>query len=143
MGRRRRVGLPAIDRRSYAAVALAGVLAVSGGTSTSCDPPAAESGGRTSTGHNQALGKRMAAVRGWHGRQWRCLDRLWTRESSWSSHAVNPSSGAYGIPQALGHGHPFALGDARAQIRWGLTYIHERYRTPCRAWAHETRKGWY
>lgn len=38
---------------------------------------------------------------------------------------INASSGAYGIPQALGHGHVFDLGDARAQIAWGLNYIRE------------------
>jgi|GEM_PF-620073 len=35
------------------------------------------------------------------GEQFRCLDSLWTRESNWNHRAKNPTSGAYGIPQAL------------------------------------------
>src|SRR5262249_42098448 len=65
------------------------------------------------------------------------------KESGWSPYAVNPSSGAYGIPQSLGHGHPFNLGDARAQIAWGLNYIRGRYGTPAAAWAHEVANNWY
>jgi len=48
---------------------------------------------------------------------------------------VNKSSGAAGIPQALGHGHVFNLGDPRAQIAWGLDYIAGRYGTPSRAYS--------
>jgi hypothetical protein len=29
------------------------------------------------------------------------------------------------------------------QIRWGLTYIHDRYGSPCGAWAHEQSANWY
>ena len=73
----------------------------------------------------------------------RCLAWLWDRESGWNPWAVNPTSGAAGIPQALGHGDVFRLGDWRAQIRWGLGYIRSAYVTPCGAWAHETSRGWY
>lgn len=79
---------------------------------------------------------------GW-GRQWPSLYALWQRESGWNSYAVNLSSGAYGIPQALGHGHPFKLGDYANQIRWGLSYIASRYGSPNAAWAHEVATGWY
>ncbi len=74
-----------------------------------------------------------------------CLSALWARESGWSAYAVNPSSGAYGIPQALpaDWGHPYALGDWRAQIRWGYWYIRSRYGSPCAAWSHEQASGWY
>lgn len=75
--------------------------------------------------------------------QFACLKPLWLRESGWNPYAVNPSSGAYGIPQALGHGHPYALGDYVAQINWGLHYIHSRYGSSCSAWAHSQRTGWY
>ena len=52
---------------------------------------------------------------------------LWNQESGWNAYAVNPSSGAYGIPQSLGHGHPYNLGDYKAQIMWGINYIAGRY----------------
>ena len=66
--------------------------------------------------------------------QQRCLVLLWNAESGWSPYAQN-SSGAYGIPQSLGHGHPYNLGDWKAQIRWGARYIHGRWGTPCGIWA--------
>jgi hypothetical protein len=52
---------------------------------------------------NEALGAQLAAGYGWTGAQDTCLDELWTRESGWQATAKNPSSGAYGISQALGH----------------------------------------
>lgn len=72
-----------------------------------------------------------------------CLRLLWRRESGWNPWAVNPYSGAYGIPQALGHGHPYPLGRYRPQIRWGVGYIHHRYGHSCQAWRHEEAYGWY
>jgi hypothetical protein len=85
----------------------------------------------------------MAMARGWTGPQWGDLFNLWMRESGWNPYAVNPSSGAYGIPQSLGHGHPYNLGDSAAQIGWGLDYIAGRYGNPANAWAHEMSAGWY
>ncbi len=62
--------------------------------------------------------------------------------------ADNPSSSAYGIPQALpgskmssagaGLGHQPAT-----QIRWGLGYIQDRYGSPCSAWGHSQSNNWY
>jgi hypothetical protein len=102
---------------------------------------------------NVALGKKMAAVYGWgSGAQWNALYALWERESGWSNTAENPSSGALGIAQALGHGptnqYPAGLANgptfsAAAQIAWGLTYILATYGSPENAWAHETQFGWY
>jgi len=66
-----------------------------------------------------------------------------TGNSGWNSYAVNPSSGAYGIPQALGKGHPYNLGDYQAQIRWGLSYIWSRYGSPAAAEGHELAYNWY
>lgn len=90
-----------------------------------------------------ALGQQMAAARGWTGAQWNALNAVAMRESDWNPNAVNKSSGAYGIGQALGHGHPYNLGDAPAQITWMLDYISGRYGTPSAAWAHEQNFGWY
>jgi hypothetical protein len=81
------------------------------------------------------------------GGQWGCLNLLWTRESGWSTTAENPS-GAYGIPQALPGSKMAAAGadwqtSAATQVSWGLWYIRVTYGTPCAAWAHEGRTGWY
>jgi len=66
--------------------------------------------------------------------QFGCQDNLWEGESAWSAWAINLSSGAYGIAQALGHGNVYAMGDWKAQVDWGLAYIYGRYKTPCQAW---------
>jgi hypothetical protein len=29
------------------------------------------------------------------------------------------------------------------QIKWGLSYIKGRYKTPCGAWQHSEDTGWY
>jgi hypothetical protein len=103
--------------------------------------------GTVSTAGNRALGKQMAAQRGWTGQQWYCLERLWTRESGWRTNADNPSSSAYGIPQAMGGAMASAGADWRTnpatQIKWGLGYIDNRYGTPCGAWSHFLSHNWY
>jgi hypothetical protein len=71
------------------------------------------------------------------------------RESGWNQFARNPSSGAYGIPQALPESKlPFA-GQARggsnpaAQISWMEGYMRARYGGAAGAAAHEASFNWY
>jgi hypothetical protein len=91
----------------------------------------------------------MAASQyGWGADQFSCLDSLWSRESGWDVHATNPSSGAYGIPQALPGSKMSAYGSDWAdnpttQIQWGLAYIRDSYGTPCGAWSEFQAQGWY
>jgi hypothetical protein len=105
---------------------------------------------------NEATGKLLAAGYGWgSGAEWNALYDLWQRESGWSNTAENPSSGAYGIAQALGHGPtnqypagaanppPAGSSSASAQIAWGLSYIKSTYGDPVAAWNHEESEGWY
>jgi hypothetical protein len=102
-----------------------------------------------SAGRNpQALARIMAADRGWGAGQFSCLKSLWTRESGWNYRAMNPSSGAYGIAQALPGSKMASAGsdwrtNPATQIRWGLDYISDRYGTPCGAWGHSESSGWY
>ena len=85
--------------------------------------------------------------------QWLCLDELWQRESSWQSKkkpwlAENPSSGAFGIPQSLparkmaSKGRDYRV-NPYTQVDWGLSYITERFGSPCAALKHHDKKGWY
>jgi resuscitation-promoting factor RpfB len=96
----------------------------------------------------QAIARAMLGPRGWSD-QWACLLTMWTHESSWRFDATNPSSGSYGIPQALPGIKMASVGsdwqtDATTQITWGLQYIAERYGDPCNAWAlWEEHGGWY
>jgi hypothetical protein len=85
---------------------------------------------------------------GWSSSQFSCLVSLWGRESGWNIYASNPSSGAYGIPQALPGSKMASAGgdwqsDAATQIRWGLGYIQQTYGSPCAAWDHSEADGWY
>nr|WP_229690844.1 lytic transglycosylase domain-containing protein [Sphaerisporangium melleum] len=102
----------------------------------------------TAKGRNKAIAFHLLTQRSWPLNQFRCLDSLWTRESNWNHRAQNPSSGAYGIPQALpGHkmlgvGHDWRVNPA-TQIRWGLSYIKGRYGSPCGAWGHFRAHNWY
>jgi flagellar biosynthesis GTPase FlhF len=85
---------------------------------------------------------------GWKESQFSCLDKLWTKESRWKVTADNPTSSAYGIPQALPGKRMAEYGsDWRTnpvtQIKWGLDYIEDAYGSPCEAWAHSKLKNWY
>jgi len=96
---------------------------------------------------NKRYGRKMSALKGWD-RCWSSLETLWNHESGWNERAENPSSGAYGIPQALpGSKLATAGADWRTssptQISWGLGYIKARYKDPCGAWAWWTTHHWY
>jgi hypothetical protein len=98
-------------------------------------------------GTPQRIAELMLAQYGWAG-QFSCLSALWAQESSWNVYAQNPSSGAYGIPQALPGSKMASAGadwqaDAAIQISWGLGYIRASYGSPCAAWYHEEAAGWY
>lgn len=88
----------------------------------------------SSAAENQRIGRKMMLKMGFGTGQWPALKALWEGESNWLP-KTNPSSGAYGIPQALpsAHGYPYSIKDIPAQIRWGLNYIKERYGTPSAA----------
>ena len=77
-------------------------------------------------------------------KQWECLNKLWTQESHWRKEAYNEvkvmGKNAGGIPQILDMSPKLK---PTYQIDRGLSYIEYRYITPCRAWAHHIRKGWY
>lgn len=77
-------------------------------------------------------------------KQWQCLNKLWTAESHWREKAYNHvkvmGKHAGGIPQILDMSPKL---NPTSQIDRGLSYIEFRYITPCRAWEHHLKKGWY
>jgi hypothetical protein len=98
-------------------------------------------------GSPQQIAQRLLGQYGWAG-QFSCLDSLWMVESGWNTYAENPTTGAYGIPQALPGAKMASAGpdwqsDPATQIRWGLSYIQATYGSPCAAWSHEEAAGWY
>ena len=77
-----------------------------------------------------------------------CFSEIISHESGWNVHAVNPSSGAYGLPQALPGSKMASSGsdwrdDADTQIRWALRYMDSRYGSPCSAWSFWEDHHWY
>lgn len=96
----------------------------------------------------RSIGRALLGEFGFSSDQFGCLDNLWTKESNWTVTADNPTSSAYGIPQAL-PGEKMATAGADwatnpvTQIRWGLGYIQDRYGSPCAAWAHSVANNWY
>ncbi len=80
--------------------------------------------------------------------QFGCFDWVISRESGWSVTATNPSSGAYGLGQALpGSKMASAGSDWRTnpvtQIKWTLGYMDERYGSPCGAQSFWESHNWY
>ncbi|MEV5265240.1 transglycosylase SLT domain-containing protein [Streptomyces werraensis] len=80
--------------------------------------------------------------------QYQCLKALVDHESGWNPQATNPSSGAYGLFQALPASKMNSAGsdwrtNPLTQMRWGLSYIESRYGTPCGAWNFWQKNRWY
>lgn len=104
----------------------------------------------------KAFARVLMIRHGWAG-QWKSFDALERSEAGWNPHALNPSSGAWGLAQALGHGTaatdtgnghnqygnfgtPNAIcraannGKGSAQLIWMFNYLH-KYDGPDSAWA--------
>jgi hypothetical protein len=100
------------------------------------------------SGSPQQIAASMLGSFGWSSSQFGCLDSLWSHESGWNVYATNPTTGAYGIPQAVPGSKMATAGpdwqsSAATQIKWGLGYIKADYGSPCGAWGHEEATGWY
>jgi flagellar biosynthesis GTPase FlhF len=80
--------------------------------------------------------------------QFQCFSNIVDHESDWNYRAVNPSSGAYGLFQALPGSKMASAGadwqtNPATQIKWGLNYMNERYGSPCDAWSFWQANRWY
>jgi len=134
--------------------------------SSSSSSSGGSSKGVVSSGSNKEILQKTAAEFGWTGDQWTCLDNVEVREAGYNAQARNPSSGAFGMAQALGHGVPGGAGadgtneyggygltvaqarlanngDPGTQALWMCNYIRSAYGNPCNAWKHEQAFGWY
>jgi hypothetical protein len=139
-------------------------------------PPTASSASSASTGSGsvvagggsaQAALQQTAAQFGWgSGAQWQALQAIEVHEAGFSPTAKNPTSGALGLAQALGHGGAGTAGslgneygaqyglttaqaqaansgDAPAQALWMCGYIKSRYGDPIKAWSFWQAHHWY
>lgn len=81
---------------------------------------------------------------GWSNTEWDALEFIVTKESSWNYLAVNKSSGACGLFQALPcskMGNPW--NSIEVQTNFGLNYIKARYKTPTGAKNFWLKNKWY
>lgn len=90
---------------------------------------------------NKILAMRYAkAGWGWDLRQRQCIYKLFTKESRFDHLAKNQQgSSAFGIAQMLKE----TSKDPAIQLLKAYKYIEHRYGTPCKAWNHSQRRGWY
>ncbi|MGI5480953.1 transglycosylase SLT domain-containing protein [Streptomyces lavendofoliae] len=91
----------------------------------------------------QAMARQMVP-----GDQFQCFSNIVDHESTWNYRATNPSSGAYGLVQALPGSKMASAGadwqtNPATQIKWGLNYMNERYGSPCGAWSFWQANHWY
>ncbi|MFJ6213482.1 transglycosylase SLT domain-containing protein [Streptomyces sp. NPDC092296] len=80
--------------------------------------------------------------------QWAAFDAIVSHESGWNPSAVNASSGAYGLGQALPGSKMAAAGsdwktNPATQAKWALSYMNDRYGSPNNAWAFWQTHHWY
>ncbi|MDW6060239.1 transglycosylase SLT domain-containing protein [Streptomyces sp. FXJ1.4098] len=80
--------------------------------------------------------------------QFQCFSNIVNHESTWNYRAENPSSGAYGLVQALPGSKMASVGadwrtNPATQIKWGLNYMNERYDSPCGAWSFWQANNYY
>lgn len=99
-------------------------------------------------GSAQSFAQSILGNYNWGSKEFGPLKSLWNQESGWSYTAKNPTSGAYGIPQALPASKMASAGsdwrtNYKTQVLWGLDYIRSRYGTPAEAWDHEKAHNWY
>ncbi|MGW5658823.1 aggregation-promoting factor C-terminal-like domain-containing protein [Streptomyces sp. NPDC003758] len=91
----------------------------------------------------QTMARQMVATD-----QFQCFSNIVDHESGWNYHAVNASSGAYGLFQALPAGKYASAGadwqtNPATQIKWGLNYMNTSYGSPCQAWSFWQANHWY
>jgi hypothetical protein len=105
--------------------------------------------GHASPQQAQAWAQQNLMGYGWgNAGEYNSLISLWNQESNWRWNALNPSSGAYGIPQSLPASKMGSAGsdwhdNAATQMKWGLGYIKNRYGSPSAAMRHERAFNWY
>ncbi|MFB6986672.1 lytic transglycosylase domain-containing protein [Streptomyces sp. NPDC056178] len=80
--------------------------------------------------------------------QFQCFSNIVNHESTWNYRATNPSSGAYGLVQALPGSKMSSAGadwqtNPATQIKWGLSYMNASYGSPCGAWSFWQANHWY
>jgi hypothetical protein len=96
-------------------------------------------------GTGEAIARRMFP---WPASMWPAFNYVEMREAGYNLHALNPSSGAYGVAQFInGPSEYFQYGGNPSTFQGQFTgmfnYIRQRYNNPVAAAAHESAFNWY
>ena len=103
--------------------------------------------GSNEKSHLKSYAKALLSKHGWAG-QWDSFNALEMSEAGWNVHATNPTSGAYGLAQALPKSKYSSAGkdwqsSGETQLRWMMDYIGQRYKSPNAAWSFHQKNNWY
>jgi hypothetical protein len=83
----------------------------------------------------------------WGADQWPAMELLIKKESGFNPYAMNPSSGACGLPQSLPCSKLLnkcgSLDNHSCQVQWMVDYVSNRYGTPQGAIAFHAKNNWY
>lgn len=95
-----------------------------------------------------SAGDSPSSLTGIFGPQAGCASAIVSRESGWNVHAANPSSGAYGLPQALPGSKMASAGpdwrdNPATQLRWMRSYVDSVYGGACAAWSFWQGHSYY
>lgn len=85
---------------------------------------------------------------GWSSADYEATVNLLIKESGINPNSVNKKSGACGLFQAypckkVVQQYPDYMTNYKSQIKWGLNYIKDRYKTPSNAWKFWQEHKWY
>jgi hypothetical protein len=136
--RTRRLLTSGLVTASAATIGLTGLSGSAGAAEAS------DASNTSNIAHNRALARQMIGDQ----EQYTCFKWIVDHESDWDHTAENPTSGAYGLVQALPAKRMATSGDdwktnPATQIEWGLKYMNARYGGPCEAKDFWEANGWY
>ena len=85
---------------------------------------------------------------GWSSSDYEATVNILIKESGINPNSVNKSSGACGLFQAHPckkaiKQYPDYMTNYKSQVKWGLNYIKDRYKTPSNAWKFWQEHKWY
>lgn len=98
-------------------------------------------GARASMERNPIVTSKIKEV---FGSKWQDAIELFHRESSLNPGAINPTSGACGLVQALPCSKlKCEFADVECQVKWGYDYVNNRYGDVSKALEFHDKKNWY
>lgn len=111
------------------------------GTSTVSSPSAASLGTTTPAGEIQSWAHDYLISNGYSEADFTAANFIISHESGWSPTATNPSSGAYGLPQALPGSKMASAGadwqtNYQTQFKWFVNYCNGHYGSISGAYAY-------